>query len=149
MTAVRSPLVCSRIREQVSLQLDDELSQLEERMLVAHLAGCAECRAFSDDLTAVTEKLRYAPFEKLERPIVIRAPRRISAMRLQTGIAAALAVAALGLASHLASSGPSSDLSAFRTVTRFPTQAELERELAIFDKLPDRKRPAMAGGFVL
>jgi anti-sigma factor RsiW len=146
---LRSSLVCTRTREQVSLQLDDELSQLERRMLVAHLARCAECRAFSDDLTAVTEKLRYAPFEKLERPIVIRAPRRISAIRLQTGIAAALAFAALGIGTHVASSGPSSDLSAYPTVTRFPTQAELERELAIFEKLPDRVRPTVGVGTVL
>lgn len=149
MTPVGSSLVCARMREQASLQLDDELSQLERRMLVAHLARCAECRAFSDDLTAVTEKLRYSPREKLERPIVIRAPRRVSAVWLQTGIAAALAFAALGIGSHLADAGPSSDFSVSRTVTRFPTQVELERELAILEGLPERGRPATTSGFVL
>jgi anti-sigma factor RsiW len=137
-TEVRSKLVCSRMREQVSLQLDDELSQLERRMLSSHLARCPECRAYSDDLIAITDRLRYAPLERPSRPIVITSPRRFSTARLQAGIAAAFALAALGIGGQLAASGPSSDLNAFGSVSRFPTLTELEREMAMIEDLNHR-----------
>ncbi|MGH3132326.1 MAG: zf-HC2 domain-containing protein [Gaiellaceae bacterium] len=126
------------MREQVSLQLDGELSQLERRMLSAHLARCADCREYADDVAAFTDKLRYAPLERLERPVVVRMPRRVSTARLQAGIAAAFAFAALGLGSQLAQSGPSTDAAAFGSVTRFPTEAELQREVAIIEHLAFR-----------
>ena len=43
MSAVYPLSVCARVREQVSLELDGELSQLEQRMLAAHLERCAAC----------------------------------------------------------------------------------------------------------
>jgi anti-sigma factor RsiW len=139
MTAVRPSLVCQRVREQVSLQLDDELSQLERRMLDAHLARCPDCHEFADEVVAFTEELRTAPLEVLERPVVVTRPRRLAAVRLQAGVAAALAFAALGLGAQIATSGPNSELSfASSPVTRYPTQAELQREAAILKHLPLR-----------
>jgi anti-sigma factor RsiW len=139
MTAVRPSLLCQRVREQVSLQLDDELSQLERRMLAAHLERCPDCHEFAEEIVAFTEELRSAPLEVLERPVVVTRPRRLAAVRLQAGVAAALAFAALGLGTQLATSGPSSDLSlASASVTRYPTQAELQREVAIIQHLPFR-----------
>ena len=138
VSAVPSPSSCQRIREQVSLLLDDELSQLERRMLGAHLRRCADCSAYADEVTTFTDQIRYAPMEALTRQIVVQRRRRIpAAMRLQAGVAAALAFAALGLGSQLAS-GPSSELSAYSTVTKYPTTVELQREIAILEYLPFR-----------
>ena len=48
MSAAYPQTVCSRVREQVSLELDGELSQLEQRMLGAHLERCGGCAAYAD-----------------------------------------------------------------------------------------------------
>jgi anti-sigma factor RsiW len=139
----------------VSLRLDDELSQLERRMLDAHLVRCAECDAYAADLIAFTYELRSAPREALERPAVIRhRPRhrhRIALARLQGAVAAAaVVIVTIGLAAQLTSSGRGdATLSNFNgTVTRFPTQAELDRELAILERLPAR-RTSSIGSAVL
>ncbi len=135
MSAVRSSVVCERVRAQVSLQLDDELSQLERRMLAAHLERCADCRSYMEDVNAFTNALREAPLESLERPLVPRRARRPSIARLQIGVAAGLAVAILGAASQFAvfeSQSPS--LSRFEgTQDLSPSGAVLEREQAILD----------------
>jgi predicted anti-sigma-YlaC factor YlaD len=140
MSAIGTSVVCQRVRAQVSLQLDDELSELERRMLSAHLERCPACSAYAADLTAFTHELRSAPLELLERPIVVRRPRRLALARLQVGVAAALAIATVGLATQIIQSGRG-DTSLSRptgTVTRFPTRAELDRELAILESLPTR-----------
>jgi predicted anti-sigma-YlaC factor YlaD len=137
VSALPSSSSCQRVREQVSLLLDDELSQLERRMLDAHLRRCADCSAYSDEVTTFTDQIRYAPMETLSRQIVVQRRRRIPAMRLHAAVAAAFAFAALGLGSQLAS-GPSSELTGFRPVTKYPTQAELQREIAILKYLPLR-----------
>lgn len=138
MTEVRPSLSCQRVREQVSLLLDDELSQLERRMLTAHLRRCPACAAYSDDVTQFTDQLRYAPMEVLERAVEVHRPRRRPAIRLQAAVAATFAFAALGLGSQLASGPGAPDLSAAGTVTRFPTQAELQREMTMLAYLPHR-----------
>jgi predicted anti-sigma-YlaC factor YlaD len=137
VSALPSSSSCQRVREQVSLLLDDELSQLERRMLDAHLRRCADCSAYADDVVTFTDQIRYAPMEMPSRQIVVQRRRRMPAMRLHAAAAAALAFAALGLGSQLAA-GPSSELSGFRPVTQFPTQAELQREVAILKYLPLR-----------
>ena len=137
MSAVPSSSSCQRVREQVSLLLDDELSQLERRMLGAHLRRCADCSAYADEVTTFTDQIRYAPMESLSRQIVVQRRRRIPAMRLQAGVAAALAFAALGLGSQLAA-GPNPEGTAFGTITRYPSTAELQREIALIEYLPLR-----------
>ena len=132
VSAVPSPSSCQRVREQVSLLLDDELSQLERRMLGAHLRRCADCSAYADEVTTFTDQIRYAPMETLTRQIVVQRRRRIpAAMRLQAGVAAALAFAALGLGSQLAS-GPSSELSALQHGHEVPD----DRRVAAGDRNP-------------
>jgi len=126
----------------VSLRLDDELSQLERRMLDAHLMCCAECDAYAADLIAFTRELRSAPLETVERPAVIRHRARIPVARLKGAVAAAaVVIVTIGLSAQLTSSGRGdAALSNFNgTVTRFPTQAELDRELAILERLPARR----------
>ena len=131
---------CSRVRAQVSLRLDDELSQLERRMLSSHLERCHDCRLFADEVEDFTLQLRAAPLVALQRPIAVRRPRRLSILRMQAGVAAVLALAAVGLASQVTPSS-SGDVSASEwsvTVTRFPTRAETDRELALLNRLPTR-----------
>jgi predicted anti-sigma-YlaC factor YlaD len=140
---------CSRVRAQVSLRLDDELSQLERRMLSAHLERCDDCRVYADEVEEFTLALRAAPPVPLDRPIVVRRPRRLVIARMQAGVAAVLAIAAVGLASQVtpSSSGEVSDWSV--TVTRFPTRAETEHELALLKRLPKRGPQSVASSTLL
>jgi len=133
MSAVRPSVVCERVRAQVSLQLDDELSQLERRMLAAHLERCGDCRSYADEVSAFTRTLREAPLESLESPLVIRRARRPSIARLQIGVAAGLVVAVLGAVSQFtASDSQSPSLSRFEGAQNLsPPSAVLEREQAI------------------
>src|SRR6188472_3567850 len=52
---------CERARSWVSLDLDDELSELEGAMLRAHTARCVPCAQFQSEAVAITHKLRLAP----------------------------------------------------------------------------------------
>jgi len=94
---------CERARGWVSVELDGELSELEQVGLAGHLAGCEPCRTFRTGLAGLTTELRAAPLEPLGRFIEIGRIRR----RVSFGLApaaAALAVAAVGLGSLLTSS---------------------------------------------
>ena len=126
MNAVPRSVVCDRVRAQVSLGLDGELSQLESRMLESHLARCPECAAFEADVVAVTRELRAAPLEPLANPVVIRQPRRVSAARMHIGVAAALAVAVLGALSQVMARETEP---AFAAPDRYATNTQLTREV--------------------
>jgi predicted anti-sigma-YlaC factor YlaD len=93
--------LCDRAREWSSLRLDGELSELEQALLDAHLARCADCRAFAAATEAHTLELRSSEPEQLTAPIAL--PRRATgALRsLQTGVAAAMVIAAAALGSAL------------------------------------------------
>jgi predicted anti-sigma-YlaC factor YlaD len=147
MSAIGAPSVCRRVRAQVSLRLDGELSQLEVRMLDVHLGRCADCREYAADVERFTAQLRAAPLETLASPAFVeRGRRRLAHARLQGGaVAAAMAIVVIGVA-HVTSSGQSDTelQNVGSTITQFPTQAELDRELAIFENLHTR-RTAAAG----
>jgi anti-sigma factor RsiW len=126
MSVVHRSLVCDRVRSQVSLGLDGELSQLETRMIAAHLSRCADCAAFEEDVRAFTSELRAAPMEQLAHPIeIVRRPRR-ALPRVQIGIAAAFAVALLGALTQLVT--PDAD-QAFATPQQYATYSQLSREV--------------------
>jgi ferric-dicitrate binding protein FerR (iron transport regulator) len=78
---------CERAREWISLGLDGELSPFEQRLLDSH------CRVFEEDVHAISRRLREAPLERLERPIVL--PRRplFAGRAFQFAVAGAAAVA--------------------------------------------------------
>ena len=96
------PMVCERVRGQVSVLLDGELSQLEQRMVAAHLERCADCRVFEATVRSFTEELRAAPVEAPQRPIVVRRARRVAFSARQVSAAAAtIAVALLGVSTQL------------------------------------------------
>jgi predicted anti-sigma-YlaC factor YlaD len=127
---VLSP-VCSRVRSQVSLALDGELSQLERAMNARHLEGCAACRTFRDDLTAVTQAIRQAPLAPLERPVVLPRLRRarVAAVR---GMAVRAGAAAAGIALVLGLGFDASSTFRSQPVTARPAyldSMDLEREL--------------------
>src|SRR6187431_596619 len=94
---------CDRVRAQISLELDSELSQLERAMVAAHVVRCADCRAFRTGTTAVTRELRAAPLEQPPASVPVRRPRRLASVaRFQAGVAAAMALAIVGVASQIA-----------------------------------------------
>src|SRR5262245_36463138 len=91
--------VCERIRSQVSLGLDAELSRLEGLMVARHLDVCADCRAFHDGVVTFTEAMRAAPLEVPQRPVTLPRPRRARVMAagslaVQVGVAVATVVLA-------------------------------------------------------
>jgi anti-sigma factor RsiW len=101
MSVARASVICDRVRAQISLDLDGELSQLERRMLATHLDRCPACNAYQDEVATFTHALRAAPAERPERAFVLPRRRRLSLGSAQVGVAAMLAFAALGLASQL------------------------------------------------
>jgi predicted anti-sigma-YlaC factor YlaD len=94
------PAECAHACQQLSLRADGELSEFETVLLEAHLAVCADCRAYEKGVTGFTTLLRAVP---LEQPIVpFQLPRGRSranaflASSLRAGsAAAALAIVAL------------------------------------------------------
>jgi hypothetical protein len=99
---------CDRARQWASTELDGELSSFEGVLLHAHLEACPACSAFRGEIRGLTGKLREEPLEQLTGPISIARPRRRLSLRLAPA-AAAMAVAAIGLGSLLASSAVRSD----------------------------------------
>jgi hypothetical protein len=150
MSAAYPQTVCTRVREQVSLELDGELSQLEQRMLQTHLERCLRCAAYATDVRDFTERMRMAPHAFMQRPVVVRRRRALTAVRLQVGVAAAFALAALGLGTQLAASpDQSSSLARFEGRPALsPTSAVLEQEQAIL-RVVKAGRPLPPRGSVL
>ena len=126
MTVVPRSVVCDRVRSQVSLRLDGELSQLESRMVDAHLVRCPECRAFESGAVTITELLRAAPLEPLAEPVVVRRPSRTWVARAQVGMAAAFALVFFGAATQFADHPGTSGIG---QPSRYPTSLQLEREV--------------------
>ena len=92
--------VCSRFRGFISLELDAELDELERATLEGHLVGCSACRAYRNELQALTQELRAAPLEPLDRPIVRRRRGRLlptRAVQVAATVAVVLLAALTGL----------------------------------------------------
>ena len=85
---------CERAMQWISLDLDGELSQLEQAALARHLDDCERCREVGTDVNAFTSLLRDARLLELERPVVVTAPRGARA-RVARRAAVSLAFAAL------------------------------------------------------
>jgi predicted anti-sigma-YlaC factor YlaD len=104
-------LICERVRSQISLLLDAEVSELDRRLVAAHLARCAECRAFERPVRAFTEQLRESPLELPREPFVIRlrarTRQRVLWRAAELSAAAAVLVATLGVVGDLGA--PNSD----------------------------------------
>lgn len=136
MSKVRPSLICERVRSQVSLELDGELSQLERAMVAVHLERCPDCRAYDSEVTAFTRVLRETPLKQMESPVGVHRPRRAIAARLQAGVAAAVAIAALGAASQVSPEGQSPGPSPSETrQIQYPTQRQIQGEQAILERV--------------
>ncbi len=150
MTPVHaSPAICDRFRSQISLELDGELSQLERAMLEAHVLRCGDCRAFRAEVASLTRAMRESRPERFTLPVSVRRTRRLVTARLQAAAVAATALAVVGVSSQLAAHQPrpgGSSALGDGQVARFPTQAELDRELALISsplgpELPQAGKP--------
>jgi predicted anti-sigma-YlaC factor YlaD len=94
---------CERARQWASADVDGELSPFEQVVLEGHLADCPSCREFRAGVSGLAQALRVAPNERLERRVEVARRRRRVGLRLAPA-AAAMAIAAVGLGSILASS---------------------------------------------
>jgi predicted anti-sigma-YlaC factor YlaD len=91
---------CELARERLSVELDEQLDQLEHARLESHLATCEACRAFRTELNGLASTLRAAQLELPEFPIVMPAHRRLVNVRvLQASAAAAVIALVAGLSS--------------------------------------------------
>lgn len=100
--ARHSTATCHRARAWAALAPDGELSELERKLLDAHLARCAACASFAVDVAAVTAELRAAGPQPLTRPVAIpvwRRRRSYAGVRA-VGAAAAIAAMTIGIASR-------------------------------------------------
>ena len=93
---------CERARQWVSAEVDGRLSEFEQALLDGHVKTCPDCTSFRKGVRSFTSQLRAAPLERLEQPIAISRVRRRFSFRIAPAVAA-LAVAAVGLGSILAS----------------------------------------------
>lgn len=132
MSAARPSIICERVRAQISVELDGELSQLERAMLAAHLGRCADCSAYDEEVAAFTGVLRESPLERMHSHVTVRRPRRLAVPRVPSVAAAALALAVVGVASQLAAHR-TPETAGFEPPTRFQTLGELERELTLLE----------------
>jgi predicted anti-sigma-YlaC factor YlaD len=54
-------MTCMQIHQAISARLDGEDPGFDEATVYAHLAGCADCRAFAHDAEALHRSMRLAP----------------------------------------------------------------------------------------
>src|SRR5436190_21741249 len=79
---------CDHAREQLSAQLDHELTELDRVRLDAHLVSCAPCRSFQGQLAGMTNALRAAPLDEARFTIAVPRRRFVYVRSLQAGAAA-------------------------------------------------------------
>lgn len=137
-------VLCERARTWAALAPDGELSELERKLLDAHVQRCAACAYFAVEVAAVASELRAAALQPLPRPLVVPVWRRrpVYASVRAVGAAAAVAVMALGIASRapLSADRESFDLP---RVTNF-ANASPEREVELITRRVENERAASA-----
>ncbi len=120
----------------MSVLLDAEVSELDRRLVAAHLARCAACRAFDQSLQGLTQELRAAPLESPYQPIALphlpRLPRRIALATAQFSAAATVLIALLGVLTQFGVPEPQGRSASpqVRTSNLFKTSWPPELELA-------------------
>ena len=146
------PTACTDACQQLSLRVDSELSEFENLLLEAHLAGCADCQAFGQSITDFTTALRTVPAEQPAVPFQLPgSPSRMHALLAGSfhpaSAAAAVALVALsGLATLHATRGSTSSA---RSADRGEAQLVLElheRQLPHLDNLGQTRRLVVPHG---
>jgi predicted anti-sigma-YlaC factor YlaD len=134
--------------------MDSELSEFENLLLEAHLAGCADCRAFAQSITDFTSALRTVPVEQPAVPFQLPGRHNrmhallASSFRPASAAAAVALVALSGLAtlhttrgSTSASGAPSADRGEAQLVLELH-----ERQLQHLDNLGRAKKLVVPHG---
>ena len=98
------PRNCDRARAWVSLRLDDEISELEERLLETHLRRCASCREFETTVCGAVLALRAQPLEQIDHAVVVSGRRRLPVRWGAVASVAAVAAAVVGVTTVLSTS---------------------------------------------
>ena len=134
--------LCDRTRNQVSLDMDGELSMLEKVMVSRHLECCPSCRSFSDDVARFTMSLRDAPLERPGRLVFVPRVRRSLVHDVRTVTVRAGATAA-GIAAVLMLAFGSNALVGSNSPGRTPTSASaysesMDYELSLIAQQRDR-----------
>lgn len=95
------PRNCERARAWVSLRLDEEISELEERLLEAHLGRCASCQEFEETVQGAVLTLRAQPLERIDHPVVVFRRRRLAVGQSAVASVAAVVAAVVGVGTVL------------------------------------------------
>jgi predicted anti-sigma-YlaC factor YlaD len=146
------PTECTEACQQLSLRVDSELSEFENLLLEAHLAGCADCQAFGQSITDFTTALRTVPAEQPTVPFQLPgSPSRMHALLAgsfhpASAAAAVVLVALSGLATlHATRSSTSSARSADRGEAQLVLELH-ERHLLHLDNLGQTRRLVVPHG---
>jgi len=124
------PHTCDRAREWVSLRLDDEISELEDALLEAHLRRCGACREYEANVRGAVLSLRTRPLERMDQPIVISGRHRALLRPASVARVAAVVAAVVGVTTVLstqAAKGPVSHGSNRVPVASVPDDQDLEQ----------------------
>jgi predicted anti-sigma-YlaC factor YlaD len=97
MHSMLDPL-CERARAWASLDLDDDLGEIERVLLDDHLSRCSGCATFVAGMRELTAVVRAAPQERPERPLFLPQRRRRAAVAMRVLAAATVVALAAGLA---------------------------------------------------
>ena len=95
------PQSCERARAWVSVRLDDEISELENALLDAHLRRCAACREFEASVGATVLALRARPLELIDHAVVVSGRRRVHMRSGAVAGVAAVVAAVVGVTTVL------------------------------------------------
>jgi ferric-dicitrate binding protein FerR (iron transport regulator) len=118
-------VLCDRARAWAALAPDSELSELERKLLGAHLDRCHACAEFAVEVAAVAASLRAAALQPLPKPVSVPVWRRrpVYARVQAIGAAAAVAAMALGVASRAPLAPSENNSGALPRVTNFANSA--------------------------
>ena len=149
-------VLCERARTWAALAPDGELSELERKLLDAHVQRCAACAYFAVEVAAVASELRAAALQPLPRPLVVPIWRRrpVYTRVRAVGAAAAVAVMALGVASRAPLSASDRESFDLPRVTNFANKTPLHEDELITRRVDNERagtttfRPRKTGSVV-
>ena len=124
------PHTCDRAREWVSLRLDDEISELEDALLEAHLHRCGACREYEATVRGAVLALRARPLERMNEPIVVAGRRRPMLRPAAVARVAAVVAAVVGVTTVLstqAAKGPAAHGSSSIPVASVPDNQDMKQ----------------------
>ena len=114
----------------MSLRLDEEISELEDALLEAHLRRCGACREYEAGVRGAVLALRARPLERMGQPIVVTGRRRALLRPGAVARVAAVAAAVVGVTTVLstqAAKGPASHGSNPVPVVSVPDDQDLKQ----------------------